>query len=173
MHVATSDVFIGYHLNGNIYRYVRFSPWYIESGTRLYGLRLPTTPLCIKRTLFPEIISPDVLTKPPQVSLIMLLPILATAAAAAFATLSSALPTSANHIVHEKRSGSSNWSPVQGAKPDGRITLPVRIGLTESNLHKGDDILMEVSDPASDKYGKHLTAEQVITFPPHTPNLHG
>ena len=91
----------------------------------------------------------------------MLLPILTAAATAAFATLSNALPTSANHVVHEKRSGSSSWSQMQGAKPDGRITLPVRIGLTQSNLHRGDDILMEVSDPTSDKYGKHLTTEEV------------
>ena len=105
----------------------------------------------------------------------MLLPILATAAAAAFASLSTALPTSANHVVHEKRSGSSNWSPIHGAKPDGRITLPVRIGLKESNLHKGDDILMDVSEPTSEKYGKHLTAEEVMGFPqlafPGTANL--
>lgn len=91
----------------------------------------------------------------------MLLPIFA-AAAAAFATIATALPTTANHVVHEKRSGASNWSPKQGAKPDGRITLPVRIGLTESNLHRGDEILMEVSDPTSKKYGKHLTAEEII-----------
>ncbi len=95
----------------------------------------------------------------------MLLPLLTTAAAAAFASLTTALPTAANHVVHEKRSGSSTWSPLQGAKPDGRITLPVRIGLTESNLHRGDDILMEVSDPRSDKYGKHLSADEVITSP--------
>ncbi|KAF6238225.1 hypothetical protein HO173_003505 [Letharia columbiana] len=92
----------------------------------------------------------------------MLLPILATAAAAAFAAVATALPTSPSHVVHEKRSGSSSWSPMQDAKPDGRITLPVRIGLTESNLHRGDEILMEVSDPASKKYGKHLTAEEII-----------
>ena len=92
----------------------------------------------------------------------MLLPIFTAAAAAAFATLSNALPTSANHVVHEKRSGSSSsWSPMQGVKPDRRITLPVRIGLTESNLHRGHDILMDVSDPTSDKYGKHLTTEEV------------
>ena len=103
----------------------------------------------------------------------MLLPVLATAAVAAFATVATALPTSANHVVHEKRSGSSSWSPMQGVKPDGRITLPVRIGLTESNLHRGDDILMEVSDPTSDKYGKHLTAEEVMRFPSpaHTADL--
>ena len=98
----------------------------------------------------------------------MLLSIVTAAAAAAFATLSTALPTSANHVVHEKRSGSSSWSPIQGIKPDGRITLPVRIGLTESNLHRGDDILMEVSDPASDKYGKHLAAEEVRSSSSHS-----
>ena len=97
----------------------------------------------------------------------MLLPVFAAAAAAAFATLSNALPTSANHVVHEKRSGSSSWSPMQGVKPDRRITLPVRIGLTQSNLHRGDDILMEVSDPTSDKYGKHLTIEEVRRPPRH------
>lgn len=91
----------------------------------------------------------------------MLLPIFTAAAAAVFATLSTALPTFANHVVHEKRSESSSWSPIEGTKPDGRITLPVRIGLTESNLHRGDGILMEVSDPSSDKYGQHLSAEEV------------
>ena len=95
----------------------------------------------------------------------MFLPIFSVAAAAALATVVTSLPTSANHVVHEKRSGSSNWSPVRGAKPDGRITLPVRIGLTESNLDRGDAILMEVSDPASDKYGKHLTTDEVREFP--------
>lgn len=92
----------------------------------------------------------------------MLLPIIASAAAAAFAAVVTALPTSANHVVHEKRSGSSNWSPMRDAKPDGRITLPVRIGLTESNLHRGDDILMDVSSPTSERYGKHLTPEEVM-----------
>ena len=92
----------------------------------------------------------------------MHLPILVTAAATAYATLSAALPASANYVVHEKRSESPTWSPIQGAKPDGRITLPVRIGLRESNLHRGDAILMDVSDPKSDKYGKHLSADEVM-----------
>ena len=94
----------------------------------------------------------------------MLLPIFTVAAAATFATVVTALPASVNHVVHEKRSGSSTWSPMKGAKPDGRITLPVRIGLTESNLDQGDDILMGVSDPTSEKYGKHLTHEQVRQY---------
>lgn len=81
-------------------------------------------------------------------------------AAAALATIATALPAS-NHVVHEERSEASNWTPKDGVKPDARIRLPVKIGLTESNLHLGDDILMAISDPASDKYGKHLSPEQV------------
>lgn len=81
--------------------------------------------------------------------------------AAALASISIALPAFNNHIVHEKRSESSSWVPKDGVKPDARIRLPVKIGLTESNLHLGDDILMSISDPASDKYGQHLTTEQV------------
>ena len=95
----------------------------------------------------------------------MLLPLLTTAAVTAFATLSTALPTFANHVVHEKRSESPNWSPLPGAKPDGRITLPVRIGLTQSNLDRGDGLLMEISDPASPKYGQHMSIEEVRNDP--------
>lgn len=84
---------------------------------------------------------------------------------AAIAAIAAALPTSTNHVLHEKRSGSSSWSPKQGVKPDGRIKLPVRIGLTESNLHLGDEILMRTSDPASEHYGKHMTSEQVRRYP--------
>lgn len=83
------------------------------------------------------------------------------AAAAALTALATALPTSSNHVLHEKRSGSSSWSPKEGVKPDGRIKLPVRIGLAESNLHLGHDILMQVSEPTSKQYGKHWTNEQV------------
>lgn len=86
------------------------------------------------------------------------------AATAAFAVLTASLPTSTNYVVHEKRGGSSNWSQKEGVKPDSRIKLPIRIGLAEQNLHRGDEILMEVSDPASDRYGKHLTPERVRKF---------
>ena len=85
------------------------------------------------------------------------------ATAAALAAAAAALPTSTNHVVHEKRSGSSRWSQKESIKPDPRTKLPVRIGLAEENLHLGHDILMDVSDPASKNYGKHLTAEQVRT----------
>ena len=64
-----------------------------------------------------------------------------------------AFPTSGNHAVHEKRTSLSSWSPKRGVKPDGRIKLP--------NLDLGDEMLMKVSDPMSDNYGKHWTHEQV------------
>lgn len=79
----------------------------------------------------------------------------------AVATLSVALPASVPHVVHEKRSAASSWSAISGAKPDGRTTLPVRIGLTQSNLDLGYDFLMDVADPSSKNYGKHWTTEQV------------
>ena len=72
-----------------------------------------------------------------------------------------AFPTSGNHVVHEKRSSLSIWSPKKDVKPDGRIKLPVRIGLVEKNLHLGDEMLMKVSDPMSADFGKHWTHEQV------------
>ena len=86
---------------------------------------------------------------------------LTTAAVTVLAAFVAALPAPSNHVVHEKRSGSSSWSPHERLQPDRRITLPVRIGLTEKNLHLGDDMLMKVSDPASEDFGKHWTHEQV------------
>ncbi|KAL6713742.1 hypothetical protein ACLMJK_008234 [Lecanora helva] len=84
----------------------------------------------------------------------------ATAALALFASLASSLPTS-NHVIHEKRSTSSSWSPISHAVPNPRMRLPMRIGLAEQNLDLGDDLLMQVSSPTSDRYGKHYTPEQI------------
>lgn len=39
--------------------------------------------------------------------------------------------------------------------------LPMRIALAQSNLDKGEEWLMDVSHPTSEKYGKHWTAEDV------------
>jgi len=37
----------------------------------------------------------------------------------------------------------------------------MRIGLTQSNMDKAWDWLMEVSSPASEKYGEHWAAKDV------------
>ena len=62
---------------------------------------------------------------------------------AAIAVLSSAAPASFKHAVHEKRGApSSDW--VKVARIESTAILPMRVGLTQSNLDKGHDLLMEV-----------------------------
>jgi tripeptidyl-peptidase-1 len=47
------------------------------------------------------------------------------------------------HVLHEKRqTWSSDW--VKGARIEADAVLPLRIGLTQTNLDKGQDFLMEV-----------------------------
>ena len=72
-----------------------------------------------------------------------------------------ALPKSSSHTVHEKRSIGSQWSPREDVqvRPDSR--LPMKIGLKQSNLHLGHDLLMSMSDPTSDKYGQHMSPQEV------------
>lgn len=40
-------------------------------------------------------------------------------------------------------------------------TLPIRIGLTQTNLDSGFDHIKAVSDPSSPRYGKYWTPEEV------------
>ncbi|MCJ1435182.1 hypothetical protein MMC27_004553 [Xylographa pallens] len=94
-----------------------------------------------------------------QLSLITLACVLAATAVA--------LPASVSYVVHEKRSMLSSWVARTDVKPNGRIILPVRIGLMQSNLDRGHDILMDIADPSSENYGKHWTAKQIAdTFAP-------
>lgn len=45
--------------------------------------------------------------------------------------------------------------------------LPMRFGMTQSNLHKLEEMLMAVSHPSSPSYGKHLSPLEVVeTFAP-------
>lgn len=67
----------------------------------------------------------------------------------------------ARYVVHEKRSilNDGTWSRV--AKVPTDFVLPVRVALAQSNMDKGHDWLMEVSDPSSPKYGQHWTPAQL------------
>jgi tripeptidyl-peptidase-1 len=48
-----------------------------------------------------------------------------------------------NHVVHEKRDAvPRSW--VKRDRLDARAELPVRIGMTQRNLDRGHDMLMEV-----------------------------
>ncbi|KAI0854023.1 protease S8 tripeptidyl peptidase I [Daldinia vernicosa] len=68
------------------------------------------------------------------------------------------------HIQHEKRAAvqERSWTKIQRAVPDA--ILPMRIGLKQQNLQSGHDLLMDISNPESKNYGKHLSAEEVVNF---------
>jgi tripeptidyl-peptidase-1 len=71
-----------------------------------------------------------------------------------------ATPIAQPLVVHEKRSPvPAGWT--RRDVLDRRAILPMRIGLTQGNLHKGHDWLMDVSDPESEKFGRHWTAKEV------------
>lgn len=72
-----------------------------------------------------------------------------------------AIPKPASYVLHEKR----EYDPPvwhRDTRLDGNVLLPMRIGLTQQNLDKGHEMLMEVSMHDSPKYGQHYTAEEII-----------
>ncbi|KAL4746419.1 hypothetical protein BDW72DRAFT_207340 [Aspergillus terricola var. indicus] len=71
-----------------------------------------------------------------------------------------ALPATAKHFPHERRDALPDYW-IEDVRLDGQTVLPVRIGMTQSNLDHGHDLLMQISDPSSPKYGKHLSAKEV------------
>lgn len=84
------------------------------------------------------------------------------AIATAFAVAAVALPTAnVPHVLHEKRhpTPTTVWAKRQAAPASAKI--PVRIGMTQRNLDKGHDMLMDVSRHDSPKYGKHYTADEI------------
>ena len=70
------------------------------------------------------------------------------------------------HEIHERRSViPKGWK--QGSRLSEKTVLPVRIALTQSNMHKMNEYVMQVSDPESKLYGQHWTPEQIrSTFSP-------
>ncbi|KAI0481386.1 Pro-kumamolisin, activation domain-containing protein [Xylariaceae sp. FL0804] len=77
----------------------------------------------------------------------------------ALALTAAAVPLSSSKVLHEKRQTPSPLKRRARVEPDAII--PLRIGLTQTNLDLGYDRLMEVSHPDSPRYGQHLTAEEV------------
>ncbi|KAF3024282.1 hypothetical protein E8E14_013162 [Neopestalotiopsis sp. 37M] len=81
-------------------------------------------------------------------------------AAAALVPLCVAAPTTSSHVLHEqRRSHDRVWK--RSSRLDSSAVLPMRIGLTQSNLEKGPALLKEVSHPSSPKYGQYLTASEI------------
>ena len=61
----------------------------------------------------------------------------------AIAALSAAIPTPVKHVLHEKRElPARDW--VKGDRIANDAVLPIRIGLAQNNLEKGEQYLMEV-----------------------------
>ena len=71
-----------------------------------------------------------------------------------------------NHVLHEKRDS----LPVGWGQPevlDGKTILPFKIALTQSNLHKAEEYILDVSHPDSPNYGQHWSAKKIAeTFAP-------
>ncbi|EXV06545.1 peptidase S53 family protein [Metarhizium robertsii] len=63
--------------------------------------------------------------------------------------------------VHEQR-GPLHQQWIKGQQASGSTVVPVRIALKQSNLEKAEDYLLQVSDPASPKYGQHFTTQQIV-----------
>ncbi|TVY75723.1 Tripeptidyl-peptidase [Lachnellula suecica] len=72
-----------------------------------------------------------------------------------------AIPSTHNHVVHEKRTAEPrHWE--KKARLNPKAVLPMRIGLTQRNLDKGGELLMEISRHDSPKYGQHYSPEEII-----------
>lgn len=70
------------------------------------------------------------------------------------------------YVVHERRERlPTHWN--KNAMLHGDSSIPLRIGLKQSNLDKADEYLTEVSDPDSPNFGKHWSAKKIAeTFAP-------
>jgi hypothetical protein len=62
---------------------------------------------------------------------------------ALLATVANAAPALIKHVLHEERvSSMSDW--VKSARIEGSAVLPVRIGLSQTNLERGHDFLSKL-----------------------------
>jgi tripeptidyl-peptidase I len=80
-------------------------------------------------------------------------------------TAAIAAPTanSKRHVIHERLERMpAQWK--RSAKIHGDSHLPMRIGLTQSNLDRADEFLMDVSHPESPNYGKHVCIASFLSL---------
>lgn len=74
--------------------------------------------------------------------------------------------SASRHVVHERRSvPPQHWR--RHSRLHSAFEFPVRIGLTQQNLHRAEEFINEVSHPESKYYGQHWSAQKVMeTFAP-------
>lgn len=68
---------------------------------------------------------------------------------------------STTSVTHERRNVHSHRHWEKRSRLEPHDVIPVRIGLSQRNLDQGHDFLMDISDPNSENYGKHWTAERI------------
>lgn len=67
-----------------------------------------------------------------------------------------AAPTAegSTYQLHEKRDGAPHsWT--KRSRAEHAELLPVRIGLTQRNLHRAEEFVLDIADPTSPNFGKH------------------
>ncbi|KAJ5729534.1 uncharacterized protein N7483_004042 [Penicillium malachiteum] len=80
--------------------------------------------------------------------------------AAAAGVIAAPAPAPHDLKLHERRDFiPTSWS--EERRLDASTSLPVRIGLVQSNLDYGHELLMQMSNPASSRYGKHMTESEI------------
>ncbi|KAF2641763.1 tripeptidyl-peptidase 1 precursor [Massarina eburnea CBS 473.64] len=84
---------------------------------------------------------------------------LLAAAFAAQASLASPISSRTPYVVKETHHVPRGWTKVERSNPNGRIQL--QIGLKQSNMQGLIKQLHEVSDPDHQRYGNHLSADEV------------
>lgn len=94
------------------------------------------------------------------------LPTFLTVALFATSVLGSADPLLYSYTLAQKRSDvPSGWSHVGKHNPSS--VLPLRFGLTQSNIENIEELLLDIADPESPNYGNHWTPSRVAaTFRP-------
>lgn len=63
-------------------------------------------------------------------------------------------------VLHDKRVDHPEWRRTR--RLEGHVKIPLRVGLTQHNVHMLPDYLMSVSDPESPSFGKHWTHEMIV-----------
>ncbi len=67
----------------------------------------------------------------------------------------------ASYVMHEKRAAEPvDWHKTR--RLEAHRVLPLRIGLTQQNIHELEELLMSVSHPDSPTFGQHWSPERVI-----------
>jgi tripeptidyl-peptidase-1 len=67
----------------------------------------------------------------------------------------------AGYVVHEKRPAKPlAWTRTR--RLEAHKILPLRIGLTQQNMHELEDLLMSVAHPDSPTFGQHWSPERVV-----------